>query len=412
MHSHEHYEGLCAAAVSGQIRPDELLDLKEHVTTCSSCRDFVGDAGAIVAQVIPELTQRSVSLPVKPAGMTDRFIARAHSQGIPVTKSVKSGAKSSKHSGWILLAAAAIIALGLAVAPVKSIFRREPPLIVRFGGHEVSPPLPPLPAYDSGTRSDTLRNENAELRRRLEDDQAQLHSLTVKLKSDQDALKVAAAQNSELSARLPDVERENTELQRNLAEREKQISKISQDLDRLEIEKEAGRIATEVEETELNTLRNKVGKLTTDLQESEQLSGAAKQARDLIVARNLHIVDVHDADERGNRQSAFGRIFYTEGKSLVFYAYDLADPRRRSAKIRFYVWGEKLGANNVKAKVLGVLHSDDSTEGRWVFSFDDANVLAQIDSVFVTVESDKQPIAQPTGKKILYAFLGDKPNHP
>jgi len=33
----------------------------------------------------------------------------------------------------------------------------------------------------------------------------------------------------------------------------------------------------------------------------------------LVAARNLHIVDVYDADPSGKRQRAFGRVFYTEG---------------------------------------------------------------------------------------------------
>ena len=133
--------------------------------------------------------------------------------------------------------------------------------------------------------------------------------------------------------------------------------------------------------------------------------------RELVVARNLHIIDVHDRDGDGKNQRAFGRIFYTEGKSLIFYAYDLADPRKVDAKVSFYVWGEHLGAEK-PIRSLGIFHNDDVSDGRWVLTFDDPHVLAQIDSVFVTVESSKKAIKEPGGRKILFAFLGDKPNHP
>ena len=133
--------------------------------------------------------------------------------------------------------------------------------------------------------------------------------------------------------------------------------------------------------------------------------------RDLVVARNLHIIDVHDRDGNGNNQRAFGRIFYTEGKSLIFYAYDLADPRKVDAKVSFYVWGERLGAEKPISS-LGVFHNDDVKDGRWVLTFDDPNVLAQINSVFVTVESSRKTIKEPGGRRVLFAFLGDKPNHP
>jgi hypothetical protein len=47
-----------------------------------------------------------------------------------------------------------------------------------------------------------------------------------------------------------------------------------------------------------------------------------------------------------------------------------------------------------------------------VLTFDDPQVLARINSVFVTVESSKKTIKEPGGRRVLFAFLGDKPNHP
>ena len=150
---------------------------------------------------------------------------------------------------------------------------------------------------------------------------------------------------------------------------------------------------------------------TEALGQQQEFAAKAGDVRELVVARNLHIIDVHDRDGDGKSQRAFGRIFYTEGKSLIFYAYDLADPRKVDAKVSFYVWGEHLGAEK-PIRSLGIFHNDDVSDGRWVLTFDDPHVLAQIDSVFVTVESSKKAIKEPGGRKILFAFLGDKPNHP
>ena len=63
-------------------------------------------------------------------------------------------------------------------------------------------------------------------------------------------------------------------------------------------------------------------------------------------------------------------------------------------------------------KQLGIFHNEDVNEGRWMLTFDDPRVLAQINSVFVTVEDDKRNVTHPQGKKILFAFLGNKANHP
>jgi len=86
-------------------------------------------------------------------------------------------------------------------------------------------------------------------------------------------------------------------------------------------------------------------------------------------------------------------------------------PKESGAKVSFYVWGERLGAEK-PIQSLGVFHNDDATDGRWVLTFDDPHVLAQINSVFVTVESPRKAIREPGGRRILFAFLGEKPNHP
>jgi hypothetical protein len=45
-------------------------------------------------------------------------------------------------------------------------------------------------------------------------------------------------------------------------------------------------------------------------------------------------------------------------------------------------------------------------------TFDDTNVLAEINTVFVTAESAGKTLDSPKGKKVLYAFFGNAPNHP
>ena len=39
------------------------------------------------------------------------------------------------------------------------------------------------------------------------------------------------------------------------------------------------------------------------------------------------VVDAYDPDANGKTEKAVGRVFYTQGKSLVFYTYDLSASR-------------------------------------------------------------------------------------
>jgi len=109
--------------------------------------------------------------------------------------------------------------------------------------------------------------------------------------------------------------------------------------------------------------------------------------RELVGARNLHIVDIYDT---GKREA--GRIFYTEGNSLLFYVYDLAG---QSGK--YYVWGSNKDGNLVR---LGTLDMDDLLQKRWKLQVEDTKLLANVDRIFVTIEPRPHQ-----GKKILSAYL-------
>jgi hypothetical protein len=55
----------------------------------------------------------------------------------------------------------------------------------------------------------------------------------------------------------------------------------------------------------------------------EELLGHDRDIRELMGARDLYIAEVYDVSTDGATQKPYGRVFYTKGKSLVFYAYDL-----------------------------------------------------------------------------------------
>jgi len=403
--THDHFEQLSAAAVTCHITRSELVDLRAHMETCAECRDFVGDIREVIGPAILECAE--ARFPVKlPKGAEERFIAKAHSEGIPLGKKQPSQRGRSKHQWGIALAAvAALIALlGILVYTKHLADERRLP---RRTTEVIQPPTIPF----ENNEAEDLRRERSKLKEQVQSLQSQAEAAAARLAFYQDALKVSDIRRAEVGSRLNDLETTNRGLHKTLDDRDAQLAQLSGNVERLTSLKDANEIAVQTEESELRNLRDSVEKLKTDIQTAQAQAAASKDAKELVVARNLHIVDVHDANEVGNQQKAFGRIFYTEGKSLVFFAYDLDDPNKLNTKINFYVWGEKLGAAQ-PVKSLGIFHSDDKNEGRWVLTFDDPHVLARINSVFVTVESSKKMVTEPRGKKILAAFLGAKANHP
>src|SRR5579863_4937544 len=85
LNSHEHYEELCALAASGQASQPDLADLKVHLESCPSCRCLADDFTQVSAQGLSMLAAKRLQCDI-PSGMTQRFVARARSEGIEMSR--------------------------------------------------------------------------------------------------------------------------------------------------------------------------------------------------------------------------------------------------------------------------------------------------------------------------------------
>ena len=142
----------------------------------------------------------------------------------------------------------------------------------------------------------------------------------------------------------------------------------------------------------------------------DQYLSADRDIRELMGARQLYIADVFDVSSNSRTRKPYGRIFYTKGKSLIFYAFDLDQQSRLKNAATFQAWGKsESGAS--KPVNLGILYLDSEANRRWALRCDAPEQLAEIDAVFVTVEPHGGS-EKPTGKAFLYASLRKEPNHP
>jgi len=153
-------------------------------------------------------------------------------------------------------------------------------------------------------------------------------------------------------------------------------------------------------------LERERGTTAEALDRAKRLLVADHDIRDLMGARNMHITDVYDVDSKGKIRQAFESACYTEGKSLIFYAFDLCKAKPPLSERSYQPWGYQEAA--YKAQSLGMLHMDDKNQNRWALKFNDEAVLSEI---VATVEPSGGG-GQPTGQKLLYAYLGATANHP
>lgn len=141
----------------------------------------------------------------------------------------------------------------------------------------------------------------------------------------------------------------------------------------------------------------------------QELLDHDRDIRELMGARELYMADVHDVTKAGTNKT-YGRVFYTKGKSLIFYAFDLDAKSGLQNASTFQAWGRR-GPDKQQALSLGIFYEDNASKKRWVMKASDPKSLQNIDAVFVTVEPNGGS-QHPSSKPLLFAYLGVSPNHP
>jgi hypothetical protein len=224
-----------------------------------------------------------------------------------------------------------------------------------------------------------------------------------------DKLSKSRAHSYAATERLVTTTEELGEMQKQKGDTQRGLDLAREDLRRLRSERDSANAALVDQQFKITELTAQAKEKDALAERERQLNAVTRDVRDLMGARNLHILDVSDVDSNGRASKSFGRVFLVEEKSLIFYAFDLGD-RGNPAKVSFQAWAQMEGRQNI-AKNLGVFYIDDRAQKRWVLKVNDPEKLKSINSVFVTIE----PLGgtdRPTGKKLLYAYLGTQANHP
>ena len=178
----------------------------------------------------------------------------------------------------------------------------------------------------------------------------------------------------------------------------------------------AGQLDSE-DTVRLTALREQIDDLQATLSDKDkaiahdqELLDHDRDIRELMGSRDLYVGEVYDVARNGQTEKPFGRVFYTKGKSLIFYAYDLdLQPGIRDSST-FQAWGSR-GSDRSDAVSLGIFYEDNAANKCWVLKAENAKALNGIDAVFVTAEPHGGS-SHPSGKSLLYAYLHVEPNHP
>jgi hypothetical protein len=399
-------------AAAGEIGHDDWQVLKAHLEECAPCQGVLADAGEIHAKWLPEHPDFQIARePHSDLRLRKAILKGATKAGARFSKAAQAQPPlvAAQHSllgaarPWFWAAVATVV---LIVSAGVLLQRTRPQSVVekKTAATAQSVSIATIPVGLSVDAHSQWKQTQPALEEALKASGAQQARLRQQLQAEEQRADALAKGNA-------DANRLITELRQQLDSAHADQAKMEAELANLQSAQSTNEAVTLVQEKEIQALNQKLGEQSASVERERQLLSAGREIRDLIAARNLHIIDVYDTDGHGKTSRAFGRVFYTEGKSLVFYAYDLSPQHPETSKYSFYVWGKRDGTP-LMAKNLGALAKDDQAEKRWVLTITDPKILAEIDSVFVTLEPTGQAGERPSGKRLLTAFLGTAANHP
>ncbi|HEV3418994.1 MAG TPA: hypothetical protein VG075_01715 [Candidatus Acidoferrum sp.] len=424
---HEKYKELCALAASGSLAPLELSELRVHLEHCESCQEAFAQYRILTTEGIPTLAEGYLTRPERviwdDSAVREKLWTSVHGhrqslleQESPATARSQQDKPPKKR---VRALAGMAIAAGLLLAVASGAYHlgartRQPVIIVQ-----------------TSTALDEQYQKLSEQKRAADESLAAQEKRLAQLLAESAEKEQALAR---LRASLRALEARSNELMAESSQSEAQLKELSQQRDDLNAKLQAMSLAYGNNQAELTSLRSerdktslrtaflesKIEDLTTKnrdqdrrLKDAEQYLTSDRDIRELMGARKLYIADVFDVDGSSRTQKPFGRVFYTQGKSLIFYAFDLDRQPGVVNASTFQVWGQRETPQGESATPmnLGILYMDNETNRRWVMRFDDPKQLTEIDAVFVTVEP-RGGSHKPTSKPFLYALLRNQANHP
>jgi hypothetical protein len=427
---HDEFLALCTLSTSGELTGEEQKRLQEHLAACPACREAKNQYDAVVSKTIPALAPDPESVESDPSWSQEQAESalfqrleleedlgtdRGGAKGVPASKNLGrvplSATQATWRNVWTLYAAGILLFIALGVSAYQvGVHRGVKTAMVTPDAPHSNQTVLEQQLSDAGHERELLRSqigqrerEDSSLRHELEQQSVEMgrmklaqNRLETDVRNGQAGRQDLIQQRSDLNQRLEAAQAKNQGLQDKLDSLEHQSSQDKQ-------------LATALE-AKVSDLNRLLHDREVALDQQQELLAHDRDIRDLMGARDLYVAEVYDVERTGKTRKPYGRVFYTKGKSLIFYAYDLDQQAGVKNASTFQAWGRR-GPDRQQALDLGLFYVDNASKKRWVLRFDDPKALAQIDAVFVTIEPNGGS-RKPSNKPLLFAYLRIEPNHP
>lgn len=403
MLEHDRFEEFASLAAIGELSPEEHEEFLRHQKTCAQCREVVAETSSLAATAFLAGAPNENDSTLE--GERHHRLRDGIARNLPAIVPV-SYVERYKHR--VAAGVAAAFLLGASVGAAVGFHRAPSASIVKMPVQTGSTAKAETPKASTIGQDESahLHMLVAELQKRVEETSGEDHAL-------RDQLTLSDQHTNELETRLSEVEKQSNAQAQEVIQAHNDLTAARSELSQAKDSISAGQGKIDSLQFALADKDARLTEVSASVARERLMLSQGREIRDIMGARDLHIVDVIDRDGKGRARKAFGRAFYTQGKSLIFYAFDLPAKNTADGKFVYAAWGSN--SNNLNSKTahsLGIFYNDDQTQHRWAMKFDDPKLLEEIDTVFVTLEPADRSFTTPTGKPILEAYFGTPPNHP
>ncbi len=429
---HDEFLELCAISTSGELTGEERARLQEHLAVCPSCREAMKQYDAVVSRTMPALAREPESVDSDPdpswsqeqaeAALFQRLTreekmatGRGGADGDSVSKNLGrvplTASQAVWRNVWTLYAAGILLFIALGVSAYQVGVHRgvKTATVTPSSNPTISAALEEQ-IGDLGHERETLRVQIAQRDKDIVSLRHELDQQSVEMGRMKSAQSQLESDLQTRQAGRQDLLQERSDLSQKLESEEAKDQGLQEKLDSLERQSAQDKQRATTLEAKVNDLTALLHDRETALDQQQELLAHDRDIRDLMGARDLYVAEVYDVERNGETKKPYGRVFYTKGKSLIFYAYDLDQQAGVKNASTFQAWGRR-GPDWQQALNLGIFYVDNSSKKRWVLRFDDSKTLSQIDAVFVTVEPNGGS-QKPSKRPLLFAYLHIDPNHP
>jgi hypothetical protein len=438
MERHDEFLELCAVSPSGELSEQEQKKLEAHLAGCAACRQALKEFEAAIDVGIPFLAatltaSQSADLPEQFAApgteseqvrsLDPSAASQTEANDVsPSPDAVQRGFVFAQGTGnrrtqinwnymWLPFAACILLtmALGIYAFRIGKSRRVEVTQLISHGPDMQIEALEQQMS-DVGHDREDLRLQLAQRDKVISDLKREIQAQSASL----DEMKSAQADLEQFKqkdeAEKQQIAQDRDALLQKFDTAQASLQKTQTQLDSLQRQRAQDESRADSLAVQVNDLHAQLRDREQTLSKQEDLLAHDRDVRELMGARDLYIAEIYDVAREGVTQKPYGRVFYTKGKSLIFYAYDLDQEAGVRTSSTFQAWGQR-GPSRREALNLGIFYQDNAAKKRWVLKFDDSKTLEQINAVFVTVEPSGGSV-KPSGNPLLFAYLKIEPNHP